>query len=164
MQLTIDCLQQKAKQQEASNKIFFQKLRKKKPANLDTIMQQLHDEVFNETDCIECGNCCKSLGPRLTDKDIEKMAKNLRIKPSEVVTNYLRIDEDKDYVFKQMPCPFILTDNYCTIYTDRPKACREYPHTDRKRFYQLLEITLKNTFVCPAVFEIVERLKNKFPV
>ncbi len=30
------------------------------------------------------------------------------------------------------PCPFLGDDNYCSVYEARPKACREYPHTDRK--------------------------------
>lgn len=31
-----------------------------------------------------------------------------------------------------MPCPLLGRDNYCAVYADRPKACREYPHTDRR--------------------------------
>jgi Fe-S-cluster containining protein len=58
-----------------------------------------------------------------------------------------------------MPCPFLGADNYCSVYDDRPKACREYPHTDRKRFYQILDLTLKNTSTCPAVHLVIEKLK-----
>ena len=47
------------------------------------------------------------------------------------------------------------------VYESRPKACREYPHTDRPRFYQILDLTLKNAEVCPAVFELIERLKKE---
>lgn len=46
---------------------------------------------------------------------------------------YLRVDEDNDKVFKSMPCPFLGEDNLCSIYDIRPKACREFPHTDRKK-------------------------------
>lgn len=77
------------------------------------------------------------------DKDIERMAKAFRIKPSEVVSSYLRIDEDGDYVFKSMPCPFLMNDNGCLIYESRPKACREYPHTDRKNFEQIYKFNCK---------------------
>ena len=78
----------------------------------------------------------------------------------EVITidAYLEMDEEEEYVFRLQPCPFLGTDNYCAIYASRPKACREYPHTDRKRFYQILDLTAKNTKVCPAVFNIVEEL------
>jgi len=88
------------------------------------------------------------------------MAKHLRIKPGYFIETYLRIDEDKDYVLKQAPCPFSGSDNYCSVYEARPNACREYPHTDRKRMEQILDLTYRNTLVCPAVLEITERLKK----
>ncbi|MGL4411715.1 MAG: YkgJ family cysteine cluster protein [Bacteroidales bacterium] len=53
-----------------------------------------------------------------------------------------------------------MDDNYCSIYEDRPKACREYPHTDRKKFFQIASLTIKNSYTCPAVYEILERLRS----
>jgi Predicted Fe-S-cluster oxidoreductase len=128
---------------------------------MDTIVQQLHDEVSEKIDCLTCANCCRSLGPAIYDKDIERMAKALRIKPSEVVSSYLRIDEDGDYVFKSMPCPFLMNDNYCSIYESRPKACREYPHTDRKNFEQIYKLTVKNASTCPIAYEVLYKLMDK---
>ena len=156
----LENLPEKAKQAAPLYKALFRKLKKKKPKNLDDVVHSLHQEVFREIDCLECANCCKTLGPRITDNDIARVAKHLKIKPGKFIESYLRIDEDGDYVFKEMPCPFLMPDNYCMIYDVRPKACREYPHTDRKRFYQALDITLINTATCPAVFEIVERMNN----
>jgi Fe-S-cluster containining protein len=54
-----------------------------------------------------------------------------------------------------------MQDNYCIIYDQRPKACREYPHTDRRRFYQILDLTMKNRDICPIVYEVVEKLKQE---
>ena len=158
----LENLPEKAQQVSAENKVFFKKLRKKKSKNLDSVVHALHEEVFEEVDCLACANCCKSLGPRITDIDIARLARHLKLKPGKLIEEYLRIDEDGDYVFKEMPCPFLMPDNYCMVYEYRPKACREYPHTDRKRFYQALNVTLKNTATCPAVFEIIERLKQEF--
>jgi len=140
----------------------FKRIKKKKPKKLDAFVHSVHDEVFEEIDCLSCGNCCKSLGPRITDVDISKMAKHLRIKPSKVVTDYLILDEDNDYVFKTMPCPFLMPDNYCMIYDSRPKACREYPHTDRKKFFQLLDLSILNLDTCPAVMEISKAIVKEF--
>lgn len=128
---------------------------------MDTIVQQLHEDVSAEIDCLSCANCCRTLGPAIYDKDIERMAKALRIKPAEVVSKYLKMDEDGDYVFLSMPCPFLLSDNYCSIYEARPKACREYPHTDRKRFEQIYKLTVKNSATCPIAYEVLCRLINK---
>lgn len=90
------------------------------------------------------------------------MAKRLKMKAVDFISQYLRIDEDNDYVFKQTPCPFLMSDNYCMVYEDRPKACREYPHTDRKRMYQILNLTHKNCEVCPVVFCITEELVKRY--
>ena len=74
---------------------------------------------------------------------------------------YIVTDEDGDFIFKEHPCPFLLSDNYCLVYENRPKACREYPHTDRKRFYQILLLSHKNCETCPVVYDIFEELKTK---
>jgi hypothetical protein len=82
------------------------------------------------------------------------------MKPGAFTEKYLRLDEDNDMVLKTAPCPFLDGQNYCSIYADRPAACREYPHTDRKKMYQVLDLTFKNTLVCPAVLKITDRLRN----
>ena len=131
---------------------------KKKLVGMDIAVHGLHEKITNRTNCLLCANCCRTLGPRITDKDLEKMAKTLRIKTQDLIANYLRIDEDGDMVFKTMPCPFLGTDNYCSIYESRPKACREYPHTDRKRFYQIYNLSIKNAYTCPIVYEVMQQL------
>lgn len=144
------------------HKRFLEKLRKRKPGDLDNVTLELHHKAFGHIDCLDCANCCKTTSPIVIDRDIDRLARRLKIKPSQVVAQYLRLDEDGDYVFTQAPCPFLLPDNYCMVYEDRPRACREYPHTDRKRFHQILKLTYKNTLVCPAVLEVVEGLKEKY--
>ena len=140
---------------------FVQKLKKKKPRELDKIVHQLHEEAFLKIDCLECANCCSSISPTLYDKDIDRLSKALKIKPSVFTETYLKLDEEGDYVFKETPCPFLLPDNYCLYYEARPKACREYPHTDRKRFYQILKLSVKNMEVCPAAYNVMMRLYNE---
>jgi hypothetical protein len=153
-------LESKARHAEASTKLLFKQLKRKTPRDLDIQTLYIHDEIFEKIDCLECANCCRSLGPRITDNDIQKLSKALKIKPGQVIDSYLRLDEEGDYVFQQMPCPFLMNDNHCMIYESRPKACREYPHTNRKRFEQAFSVTLKNTHICPAAYLIVEKLKT----
>lgn len=150
------------KNKESENKKFFAKLKRIRPKNLDDVVHSLHDEVFQRTDCFTCANCCKSISPIITDKDIERIAKHFKMRPSLFMEKYLHLDQENDFVFNDTPCPFLMRDNYCSIYDVRPKACREYPHTDSKHFHRLLDLTLKNTLVCPAVYEIVQELKRKY--
>lgn len=137
---------------------LFQKLKKKRPAKLDQIVRQLHETAFENFDCLSCANCCSSISPIVKDKDAERLAAALKMKATEFISQYLHVDEDQDFVFKQTPCPFLMADNHCRVYQNRPRACREYPHTDRSRFYQILPLTLKNCEVCPVVYAITEEL------
>ncbi len=137
---------------------LIQKLKKKKPKNLDTIVHDLHYEAFEKFNCLDCANCCTSISPIVTDKDVERLAKSQKQKAADFIDSFLIMDEDNDYVFNETPCPFLMGDNYCCVYENRPRACREYPHTDRKRFFQILNLTLKNCEVCPVVFAIVDDL------
>jgi hypothetical protein len=140
---------------------YLKKL-KAKPVNfLDDSIHELHHQVFEDFECLDCANCCKTISPALRNKDIEKISKHLKMKPSRFVTNYLNLDEEGDYVFKTTPCPFLMDDNYCAIYNVRPKACKEYPHTDRKNFLQITALTLKNITVCPATIEIFDALMKR---
>jgi Fe-S-cluster containining protein len=149
-----------SKNKERENKKFLSSLKKKDSRKVDEAFHAKHEEVFEEIDCLTCANCCKTTSPIFYQNDIERVAKAVKMKPGDFIEKYLRVDEDKDYVLKSSPCPFLDSENYCKVYEDRPKACREYPHTDRKKMVQITELTFKNTLVCPAVFEMVERLKK----
>lgn len=164
MQEQIKALPRKASEKYNENKKFFVKLKRKPPKNLDYVMQELHEEEFERTDCLECANCCKTTGPLFTNADIERIAKHFRVKPQQFIETYLRIDDDNDYVLQTVPCAFLGADNYCSIYDVRPKACSEFPHTDRKKFQQISSLTLKNVAICPAAFNIVEKMKKKIPL
>ncbi len=146
----------------AETNAFLKKLKKKKPKNLDDFVHELHIDAFLQFSCLDCANCCKNIGPRLSYKDIDRMARHLKMKPSEFMDQYVTTDEDNDLVFREHPCPFLIPDNYCMIYENRPKACREYPHTDRSRFFQILNLSHKNCETCPVVYEIFEELKREF--
>lgn len=161
MKEILESLQERAKDKHKENKKFFSKLRKKPPKDLDRQMQQLHEEEFSRTNCLDCANCCKTTGPLFTNKDIERISKHLKLKPQQFIEQYLKVDEDNDYVLQQVPCAFLAPDNYCLIYEVRPKACREYPHTDRKDFHKISNLTIKNTAICPAAFNIVEEMKRR---
>ena len=158
----INKLKEKAADNRKVNAEFFRKMKKKVPKDLDERVKELHDEAFSHIDCLTCANCCKSISPVITDRDIQRISSHLKMRPADFNTRYLRIDEEGDYVFRETPCPFLMPDNYCMIYDVRPKACREYPHTDRRRFHQILNLTLKNTTVCPAAFEVTEGLRKLY--
>jgi Fe-S-cluster containining protein len=139
-------------------KKLLSKIKKDKNKKIDDVFINQHDKVFQKIDCLECANCCKTTSPIFRDIDIKRISKKLRMSEKQFVSSFLRMDEDKDYVLQSSPCYFLGSDNKCEIYDDRPLACREFPHTNRKNMYQVMDITQKNAEICPAVSQIVRNI------
>ena len=155
-EIDIEKYHQLALQKQKEHRKVLANLKKKPPKNLDKIAQEIHDEVFQEIDCTACANCCKTLGPDFKEADITRIAKYFKMKLPAFEAEFLQVDEDGDKVFKSMPCPFLGGDNLCSIYDVRPKACREFPHTDRKK------ICLLYTSTCNRC--ISSRLNSSLPM
>lgn len=147
-------------EQEAKDKqkAYKHLLEKGKFNNMLKALPELHEKAFEKIDCLQCANCCKNYSPRFKDPDIKRIAKRLRIKEGDLVDQYLRLDSDGDYVTRQSPCPFLADDNTCNIYDDRPGDCERYPYTDEDVFLKRVQLTLKNTTVCPIAFTVMEGL------
>lgn len=150
-----------SKVQLEQTKKVFRKWKQAKPKDLDQKFHKEHTVEFKKMDCLQCANCCKTTSPIFRDADIRRISKHLRTKESQFIQNYLKMDEESDYVLQKSPCAFLGADNKCDIYEVRPLACREYPHTDRKNMFQILELTAENTLICPAVARIVKTITEK---
>jgi Fe-S-cluster containining protein len=147
-----------AKQNLDLTKRTFRKWKQSKPRHLDQNFHSAHEDEFKNRDCLTCANCCKTTSPIFRDADIRRISKHLRMKEAQFISSYLKMDEENDFVLQKSPCHFLGLDNKCDIYEVRPLACREYPHTDRKNMYQILDLTTQNTLICPAVSRIVQKL------
>ncbi len=158
--MDLELHKKQAVQKQKEHERFLSQLKKKPPKNLDVTVQNIHAEVFESIDCLQCAHCCKTTGPLFTEKDIERIAKGLRMKAADFESRFLRTDEDQDKVLNSLPCWFLNEDNTCSIYEMRPKACREFPHTDRKKIYQINHLTIRNTVICPAAFLFVEKMSQ----
>lgn len=152
--IDLEAFEKASKASFSANKKLKEKLKNTKPKNLDSTFHVLHEATFRQIDCLDCANCCKTTSPIFIQTDIDRLAKNFRMKISQFIDEYLHRDEEGDYVLNSSPCPFLGSDNKCLVYENRPKACREYPHTNRKNILGILDLSLKNTLVCPAVSKI----------
>ena len=121
---------------------------------------ELHEQVFEQIDCLSCANCCRNHSPRFKQPDIKRIARHLKIKEGELIARYLKLDEENDFVVQSSPCPFLGEDNCCSIYEVRPSDCARYPYTDEDVLLKRTQLTLKNAIVCPAVFSVLEKLKS----
>jgi Fe-S-cluster containining protein len=147
-----------AKKKRKEYRKRLHQLKKKKLKQVNTDFNNLHDKEFETMDCLTCANCCKTTSPIFRNADINRLAKHLKIKAGKFTDRYLKLDDDQDYVLKSSPCTFLNSDNTCQVYEYRPLACREYPHTDRKNVIQIMNLTLENTEICPAVARIVDKI------
>ena len=149
-------------QAKKTHKKLVGRLSKVKEKTLTRHTENLHTQVFEKIDCLDCANCCTSIPPIINETDVRRIAKYLGMKVAQFKEAYVTIDEDQDMVLNQSPCHFLESDHKCSIYEVRPKACRQYPHTDNFEFAKNLKLHATNSRYCPAVFHILEKLKDIF--
>lgn len=121
-------------------------------------LPELHDEAFRQVDCLSCAACCKNYSPRFKTPDIKRISRHLGLRESELIDTYLKVDEDGDFVVRSTPCPFLGSDNFCSIYEARPSDCARFPYTDEDVIIRRQQLTLKNSTFCPAVFFVLDKL------
>jgi Fe-S-cluster containining protein len=148
------------KRSEEHVKQYTQLLRRADKNKVYKQLPDLHEEAFSNIDCLKCANCCRNYSPRFKTPDIKRMSKALKMKESVFIDTYLQLDNEGDYVTKTNPCPFLGEDNYCNVYDDRPSDCKRFPYTDEDVFLKRPAITLKNSTFCPAVYFVLERLRQ----
>jgi len=124
-------------------------------------LPDLHEEAFEKVNCLDCAACCKNYSPRFKTPDIKRISKHLKMKEGQFIETYLRLDEDGDYVVNTKPCPFLGTDNYCSIYDQRPSDCERFPYTDEDVILKRPQLTLKNSTFCPITYYVLERLSGE---
>ncbi|MGM0530650.1 MAG: YkgJ family cysteine cluster protein [Bacteroidota bacterium] len=97
-------LRQKAAQAGPATRKFFKKLNKNRNLDPEHVLYELHEEAFATYDCLECANCCRSISPIIYEKDIDRIARYLKMKPSKVTEKYFQKDEEGDFVFRSKTC------------------------------------------------------------
>lgn len=153
-----DILKQWEKKSAENAKSYARFLQKADRNKVLSRLPDLHEEAFSKIDCLSCANCCRNYSPRFKTPDIKRISKVLKMKDGVFVQTYLKLDDDGDYVVQSTPCPFLGSDNHCSIYEDRPSDCRRFPYTDEDVLLKRPKITLKNATFCPAVYYVMEKL------
>jgi len=143
---------------QSNFKAFASSKGKKGLKSLNARAAVLHEEFFDHFDCLQCAGCCKGISPVLNSNDINRIAKSRKEDPKEFEQNLTIRDKEGDMGFKKTPCCFLGELNKCSIYQLRPKACREYPHTDAYNFESHWQLHLKNIAHCPGVWHVCKEL------
>ncbi len=147
--------QKKSGERQKLYKQFLQRAKKNEVLNK---LPDLHEEAISKIDCLQCANCCKNYSPRFKTPDIKRISRHLGMRESEFIDVYLKVDEEGDFVAKSLPCPFLGTNNYCSIYDQRPSDCQRFPYTDEDVIIKRPLLTSKNSTFCPITYYVLEGL------
>jgi len=130
-------------------------------AEIDALVRETTDQVWAHIDCLECGACCRALSIVLDDRDIARLAKRLGISVGAFARQYVR-RAGGEASFAAQPCPF-LDGNACTVYEDRPRACRDFPYLHDAGFRERMLGLIEYALLCPVILNTLEALKRRLP-
>lgn len=152
-------LPQDASSHKAQLQAFLTGLEQDAPPLLDAYAAQLDSEVWAETNCLTCANCCRTMSPVFTNQDIKRIATHFRMSAAVFKEKWLYKNEKGEWMNRLQPCPFLhLPTNKCSIYAIRPADCASFPHLTKKRLVDYLHVHKQNIEYCPATFKLVEKL------
>ena len=164
MFLNLRSFKLKVRHRKTAYKRFLTRLEKNTPKALDTWTTEVEKQVWKEVDCLACANCCKSMTPTYTGKDMKRISKHLGMSVNEFKKKWLKKDRSNgDWMNKSTPCQFLnLKDNKCSIYEVRPADCAGFPHLPKKKMVDYMHVHKQNIEYCPATFTMVEKIMDKF--
>jgi uncharacterized protein len=161
--INLRSFKKKAANTKRKMRLFLSRLEKNAPRGLDSKIAVLEKEVWAETDCLSCANCCKTMTPTFTAADMKRIATHLDMTVPAFQQKWLRKERggERDWLNKTEPCQFLnLKDNKCSIYEVRPADCAGFPHLSKK-FKDFVHIHKQNVEYCPATYRLVEKMMEK---
>ncbi|HTE07914.1 MAG TPA: YkgJ family cysteine cluster protein [Flavitalea sp.] len=152
----------KVAENKSGFKRFLSRLEKNPPRGLDKLAVESDMQMWMETDCLSCANCCKTMSPTFTRQDLIRISAHIGMSVEDFKLKYLYKDKQGDWINKSQPCQFLnLNDNKCSIYSVRPKDCSGFPHHTRKRMVDYMHVFKQNIEYCPATYRVIELMKAK---
>ncbi|WP_026770293.1 YkgJ family cysteine cluster protein [Asinibacterium sp. OR53] len=163
MQVNLRSFKQRVRHNQRSFRRFLTKIEKNPPRHLDKIAEAIDAEVWQEVDCLSCANCCKTMSPTFSNKDIKRIAAHLEMTTDEFKEKWLYFDKaDGDWMNVKQPCQFLdLRTNMCSIYEVRPDDCAGFPHLKKKKMTDYIHVHKQNVAYCPATFKMVEKMMSR---
>jgi uncharacterized protein len=117
-------------------------------------VKALSQKYFALIDCKECANCCRSLPLELPKNELHTIANTLRQSIEVFERQFMSNGQVNP------PCP-MLSGKRCSIYENRPEACKSYPRLEQPHFTSRLMGVIGNVSICPIAFNAFEELKRK---
>jgi hypothetical protein len=132
----------------------------------DRILRRTAQGIEDQIDCTVCANCCRTSTTALSERDIEHLARHLRMAPERFLAEYTALDPEEGariLKFTEGPGCIFLEGNLCGVYEARPGICQRYPHVVRgngsiaSRMWDFVD----RASVCPIVYNCLEAFKEE---
>lgn len=94
------------------------------------------------------------------DAEIAPVSAKLNLPVNSFKEKFIETSQEGQMIINAIPCSF-LSENKCTVYSDRFSECREFPHLHKKNFKGRLFGTLMHYAMCPIIFNVIEALKKE---
>ena len=154
----LQLISSKATEREEENDQFLKFIQQQDDEVLDNLVHKLNENISVAIDCTQCGNCCKSLIINVASEEVKPLADCLGKSEESVKEQFIEESLSGNLFINSIPCHF-LEDNKCTIYENRFKECRDFPHLHKPGFRKRLSGTLLHYGNCPIVFNVIESMK-----
>jgi uncharacterized protein len=128
-------------------------------------LKRIAQEIEEQIDCTACASCCRVATTRISERDVEKLAKFLGMKPNQFLRTYTVMTEAEGLILKRddhTGCVF-LSGNLCTVYEARPTTCENFPHLVKGSgsfISRMWEMPDRATY-CPIVYNALEAFKDE---
>jgi Fe-S-cluster containining protein len=162
--INLPAFKKKVERNKKRLRIFLSGIKKRPPKNLDAAAVNIDKDIWLETDCLTCGNCCKTMTPTFTKIDIKRISSHFDMTIRTFKSKWLKYNKkDKDWVNISTPCQFLeKKTNMCSIYDIRPSDCSEFPHLTKKKMVDYIHVHKQNLTYCPATYKMVEKMNVLF--
>ena len=163
MSISLRSFKLRVRHRKTALRSFLARLQKNPPKKLDQLAAKVEQEVWKEIDCTTCANCCKSMTPTYTLKDMQRISAHLGMTVQRLKEKWLYREKGTgQWLNRSNPCQFLdLDTNMCTIYEVRPADCAGFPHFSRKKMVEFMHVHKQNVEFCPATYRMVEKMKEK---
>jgi len=137
----------------------------KRHGYIERNFRKIGQAVEDEINCLECAQCCRQSTVRLLDRDIEKLAKLLKVGFEKFKREYCDFTEDEGWILRreeETGCVF-LVGNECSVYDKRPSNCEGFPHIVRGAgsFHSRMWDMVDRATYCPIVYNSLEEMKKE---
>ncbi len=154
-------LKSRIREEEAEWAVFFKTLRLSPPATLDHQIHTTSEFITKQTNCRTCSACCTHLEAGLSENEIHRLAA-LKNRNTE---EFLAEETAQEYIsgtvfLSKKPCIF-LDKCDCSIYSDRPDGCRNFPGLDRPGIKYRLRRLMEHMEICPIIYNTFNFIRHK---